>query len=327
MDMVVYNEVTKTYDMASDAYTVASKIDGFLSQYLSWAGTGFPYNNINGASAPDITISSNTTWGGSKQVVAVPISISTTTAGSGNVNVVSSKISGAPYSISFAVAAGSSASTIATNVVATLNGSGAFAAYYVASVNLYNTAQVLIMAKTFASEDATLAIGVQNNTCTGITATSSVELVAGSASYTNGYVKVGKLTIAAGVTLTISRFSFYIFADEINFGSTASVIDASGMSATSSFPTSPPCQTAGGYTNNGVNYTTQGGNGGGILIICCNKITGSAGVIKANGGNGYSTGSQGYSGSAMAGSGALLGSMAFYYSNYSAMYIPFASLR
>jgi hypothetical protein len=101
-----------------------------------------------------------------------------------------------------------------------------------------------------------------------------------------GYRKVGKLTINAGQTLTITKSPFYIFADEINFGDTSSCIDASGLSGSATPTTFPTTQANGGTAQSG-SALAQGGCGGGMLFILCNRITGANGVIKANGGNGY----------------------------------------
>lgn len=99
-----------------------------------------------------------------------------------------------------------------------------------------------------------------------------------------GYKKVGKLTISAGQTLTINKSPFYIFADEINFGDVASIIDASGLTSTASIIPTSSGMAKGGY---GAVGQTAGGCGGGMLFVLCNKITGAVGTIKANGGNGY----------------------------------------
>jgi hypothetical protein len=102
-----------------------------------------------------------------------------------------------------------------------------------------------------------------------------------------GYKKVGKLTINAGQTLTIQKSPFYIFADEIAFGDTDSTIDASGLSG-SATPTTFPTTQANGATAQSGSALSQGGCGGGMLLILCNRITGANGIIKADGGNGYS---------------------------------------
>lgn len=85
-----------------------------------------------------------------------------------------------------------------------------------------------------------------------------------------GYKKVKKLTINAGITLTIAKSPFFIFADEINFGSATSCIDASGAGAKGAMQ----------YWNPTYCWC---GNGGGLLIIVANSITGANGIIKANG--------------------------------------------
>lgn len=119
-----------------------------------------------------------------------------------------------------------------------------------------------------------------------------------------GYKKVKKLTINSGQTLTIAKSPFFIFADEIAFGSTGSIIDASGESGGAS-------TTFGGYTAIGglktdASARAQGGCGGGMLFIIARTITGANGVIKANGGAGYrNTTNSGGSTSGVGGQGAL----------------------
>ncbi len=101
---------------------------------------------------------------------------------------------------------------------------------------------------------------------------------------TTGYRKVKKLTINAGVTLTITQTPFSIFAEEIEFKSATSAIDISGPSGSET----------GGYTNvrhpiGGVELGSgkvMGGCGGGVLLIVSKKVSGS-GTIRANGGNGF----------------------------------------
>jgi hypothetical protein len=116
-----------------------------------------------------------------------------------------------------------------------------------------------------------------------------------------GYKQVGKLTINAGQVLSINKSPFYIFCNELNFGDTASIIDASGFNG----------NIAGGFTalGGGSAGTVRGGDGGGMLFIIAGKITGASGVIKANGGNGYGTAS----GSSQGGQGALSKSVSLAY--------------
>lgn len=102
-----------------------------------------------------------------------------------------------------------------------------------------------------------------------------------------GFKKIKKLIIAAGVTLTINKSPFYLFADEIVFGNTASCIDISGPSASSALTAFPTWCARGSTANNGSGAQAQGGCGGGILLIVCRKISGANGIIKANGGNGW----------------------------------------
>lgn len=98
-----------------------------------------------------------------------------------------------------------------------------------------------------------------------------------------GFKKVKTLTIAAGKKLSINKSPFYIFAEGIVFGDTNSSIDISGPSGSSALLTFPS------WCAKGSKYGTyaQGGCGGGLLFIVCRKISGAAGQIKANGGNGW----------------------------------------
>lgn len=114
-----------------------------------------------------------------------------------------------------------------------------------------------------------------------------------------GYKQVNKLIINAGQTLKITKSPFYIFANEISFGDTASIIDASGLAGSATPTNYPYMNQAAGGTN--VAGNSQGGCGGGMLFILAGKITGAAGIIKANGGAGYA----GTSGSGCGGQGAL----------------------
>lgn len=114
-----------------------------------------------------------------------------------------------------------------------------------------------------------------------------------------GYKKVKKLTINAGITLTINRSPFFIFADEVNFGDTTSIIDASGGVGGSSN------MAKGGVAS----INSKGGDGGGMLFIIATKITGANGVIKANGGNAYTINTSS-SASGAGGQGALSATLA-----------------
>jgi hypothetical protein len=102
---------------------------------------------------------------------------------------------------------------------------------------------------------------------------------------TCGYKQVGKLTIAPGKTITIGRSPFYIFADEIIFGGVDSIISANGPSGgpEGEFPT---CWARGGTVDAG-GARAQAGCGGGMLVIVANRISGAAGLVRANGGDGY----------------------------------------
>lgn len=110
-----------------------------------------------------------------------------------------------------------------------------------------------------------------------------------------GYKKIKKLTINAGQTLTIAKSPFYIFADEISFGDTSSTIDASGMSGSASAVYPSNAQALGSTAIMGI-ARSQGGCGGGMLFVIANKVTGAAGKIKADGGNGYFNGTPNGSG-------------------------------
>lgn len=99
-----------------------------------------------------------------------------------------------------------------------------------------------------------------------------------------GFHRVGKLTINASQTLTIGISPFFIFADEIVFGGTDSIIDASGAPGTSAATAFSATSFARGGTAVQTNGKAQGGCGGGILIVVARKISGAAGVIRANGG-------------------------------------------
>ena len=98
-----------------------------------------------------------------------------------------------------------------------------------------------------------------------------------------GFKRAGKLTIAAGVTLTIAKTPFYIFAREIAFGGTTSTITASGYNGSVDNNTSFSARGGGSHSN------VRGGDGGGMLFIVCDTISGANGRIWANGGNGYGT--------------------------------------
>ncbi|WEK53312.1 MAG: hypothetical protein P0Y55_12015 [Candidatus Cohnella colombiensis] len=102
-----------------------------------------------------------------------------------------------------------------------------------------------------------------------------------------GFRKIRKLTINAGIVLTIARSPFSIFADEIVFGSTTSQIKGDGPSGAASGNHSS--NYARGATRETGNLATraQAGCGGIMLFVVARKFSGAAGVISANGGAGY----------------------------------------
>jgi hypothetical protein len=100
-----------------------------------------------------------------------------------------------------------------------------------------------------------------------------------------GFKQVGKLTINAGVTLKIEQSPFIIFADEIVFGGTDSIIDGSGPSGAASGD--HPSWCAKGATVVGNGGRVQAGCGGIMLLIVTNRISGAKGSIRANGGDGW----------------------------------------
>ena len=101
-----------------------------------------------------------------------------------------------------------------------------------------------------------------------------------------GFKQVGVLTINAGKVLTIARSPFYIFADEIVFGDAGSVINGNGPNGADA-GTFSAVYARGGTAVSG-SARTQGGCGGIMLAVLANKISGADGVIRANGGNGWS---------------------------------------
>lgn len=101
-----------------------------------------------------------------------------------------------------------------------------------------------------------------------------------------GFRRFKKLTINAGKIITIQTFPFTIFADEIAFGSASSQIKADGESGAVGMPTFHTRQARGGRKNS--TSKQQGGCGGGLLFVVCNTISTAAGLITANGGDGYS---------------------------------------
>lgn len=101
-----------------------------------------------------------------------------------------------------------------------------------------------------------------------------------------GYKRVGRLTIAANIKLTIAKFPFFILADEITFGNTNSWICADGLSGSEALTPFPQEYSAGG-TYSSSPGGVQCGCGGGLLFVICNSISGANGKITANGGDGY----------------------------------------
>jgi hypothetical protein len=301
MDMPVYNKLNQTYNRLD-------QMDSTLSQYFSWAGSSFPY-----CGDTDVTINSNTVWGGDFQTIKVSVLISNTsngTAGTAIASVTSAHWSG---DVTVNITAAAVANTVAGQLVTALNITSGFSTYFNARlstcVSSVKETEIYITTNSYYEEDTTFSITIKNGTCTGISTATSIELFKGSNTYLDGYVKSKKLTLAAGTTLSIVRNPFFIFADEINFGSTSSIIDASGRSGSSELLPPPIHMAAGGIIGSTQNGTAiQGGCGGGIIIIICNKITGAQGCIKANGGNGYEIGGGGSS-SGIPGQGALLGSI------------------
>lgn len=97
-----------------------------------------------------------------------------------------------------------------------------------------------------------------------------------------GFKKVRKLTINANQTLRIKKSPFYIFADEIVFGNTASCIDASGFNGDSPLEDVFTAKGGGPEDTDG----NRGGDGGGMLFVVTNKVSGANGLVKANGGDG-----------------------------------------
>lgn len=121
-----------------------------------------------------------------------------------------------------------------------------------------------------------------------------------------GMRRVKKLTIAAGVTLRIMKTPFFIFADEIEFGDSSSVIDISGPSGGPSVDYSNLSFARGGTV---IQYPAraQGGCGGGMIFIVVKKVSGASGSIKSNGGNAWVSAGVAASGSAISsGEGALI---------------------
>ena len=100
-----------------------------------------------------------------------------------------------------------------------------------------------------------------------------------------GFKRVGLLTINSGIVLTIAISPFYIFAREIVFGSTGSIINGNGPSGASSGTFSAAY--ARGGTATGGSARAQGGCGGILLVVCAGRISGAAGVFRVNGGDGY----------------------------------------
>lgn len=99
-----------------------------------------------------------------------------------------------------------------------------------------------------------------------------------------GYKRVRKLTIDAGQTLTIKASPFWIFADEIVFGGTDSIINGNGPDGASSGTFDAAYARGGTYVSGG---RAQGGCGGIMLFVVCRRISGSAGIIRATGGAAY----------------------------------------
>jgi hypothetical protein len=101
------------------------------------------------------------------------------------------------------------------------------------------------------------------------------------------FKKVGTLTINSGVTLRIGRSPFIICANEIVFGNSSSIIDASGPNGADGGNSSYSEKFAlGGYAVSG-NSKACGGAGGAFIVIFANTIKGANGIIRANGGNGW----------------------------------------
>jgi hypothetical protein len=97
-----------------------------------------------------------------------------------------------------------------------------------------------------------------------------------------GFKRVGLLTINASQTLTIARSPFFIFAKEINFGGTDSIIDGSGPAGTTGPATFSTAYARGNSVSGAA--VAQGGCGGILLVIVAGRISGAAGVIKVDGG-------------------------------------------
>jgi hypothetical protein len=129
--------------------------------------------------------------------------------------------------------------------------------------------------------------------------------ISGATTYDNtthpgGILRCRKLTINASVTLRIKCTPFYIFCDELYGAGASAVIDISGFTGVG---TEEAWSALGGrVATTGGN--AKGGNGGGILFIVCNKTTGTAITIRADGGAGAFSGTN-VAGAMMGGEGAL----------------------
>lgn len=95
-----------------------------------------------------------------------------------------------------------------------------------------------------------------------------------TADYPNRIVKLRKLTINAGIVLTLGSpgVPWFIFVDEIAFGDTSSEIRIDGNNTTS-----------GGGGRGTISGTRYGGRGGGAVLIVARLFSGSNGLIRARG--------------------------------------------
>lgn len=109
--------------------------------------------------------------------------------------------------------------------------------------------------------------------------------------YPGRMVQLRKLTVAAGVTLTLEGGPWFLFIGEIEFGNTSSRISGDGPDGSSDVGTygaasSQAATYARGAAERHTDARAEGGAGGAMLIVVAREFSGANGVISSNGGDG-----------------------------------------
>jgi hypothetical protein len=116
----------------------------------------------------------------------------------------------------------------------------------------------------------------------------TTDLVATTTSWSDSsrFRRYRTLTINSGITLTIARFPFYLFCDELAMGATG-IISANGNDGQAVAQVHNASYARGAAAGGAGLQQGNGGDGGGLIVIVCRRLNCSSGaLIRANGGAG-----------------------------------------